>query len=369
MCCDNVDWISECLPVYTHDHLPYISFCSQDATEDFNAIHSAKAKAMLKDYYLGELVASAPAAPITNGTTNGITNGLSNGHGTIGTNGTHNGMASSSSSSSGGEDDEPVTLNPRDKVTLALTERIEVSHNARIFRFALPSPRHRLGLPTGRHLMVYGRDARGDMVARAYTPVSCDLDRGRLDLLVKVGAATEIVQNWTGFSAVTWWLSSGQAAVLMLLDLTSYSIFHQLRCCCCNARVLLSHTIAGCAIESTQICSHLIAHVFQAHFAHQLSTAMLYCAGVPCRSAPTVPRRWQDEPAAGLPAHWWHHPGQGPHWPHGVRGAWAVRAARQAPAHCNAPVHAGWWHWHHTHVPGAGVRVSFSTQYVVAVCC
>lgn len=34
-----------------------------DATEDFNAIHSSKAKAMLKDYYLGELVASKAPEP------------------------------------------------------------------------------------------------------------------------------------------------------------------------------------------------------------------------------------------------------------------------------------------------------------------
>ncbi len=32
-----------------------------DATEDFDAIHSAKAKAMLKDYYIGRLVESKPS--------------------------------------------------------------------------------------------------------------------------------------------------------------------------------------------------------------------------------------------------------------------------------------------------------------------
>jgi len=33
----------------------------------------------------------------------------------------------------------------------------QVSHNTRIFRFALPSPEHILGLPTGRHLFVYAK--------------------------------------------------------------------------------------------------------------------------------------------------------------------------------------------------------------------
>jgi nitrate reductase (NAD(P)H) len=48
-----------------------------------------------------------------------------------------------------------VALNPRAKVALKLQERIMVSHNTRIFRFALPTPQHKLGLPCGRHLMVY----------------------------------------------------------------------------------------------------------------------------------------------------------------------------------------------------------------------
>lgn len=38
-----------------------------DATDEFNSIHSSKAKAMLAQYYIGELVASKPveAAPAT----------------------------------------------------------------------------------------------------------------------------------------------------------------------------------------------------------------------------------------------------------------------------------------------------------------
>lgn len=39
-----------------------------DATDEFNSIHSSKAKAMLAQYYIGDLVASKPteaAAPTT----------------------------------------------------------------------------------------------------------------------------------------------------------------------------------------------------------------------------------------------------------------------------------------------------------------
>nr|AAT72293.1 nitrate reductase [Dunaliella viridis] len=129
-----------------------------DATEDFNAIHSKKARNMLADYYIGELVASKPGAP---------PQPQANGHATA------NGHTSL------------ITLNPREKVTLKLAERIEVSHNTRIFRFALPSPEHILGLPTGKHLFVYAH-VNGELVARAYTPISSDEDKGRLDLLIKV---------------------------------------------------------------------------------------------------------------------------------------------------------------------------------------
>nr|AGC97428.1 nitrate reductase [Dunaliella salina] len=125
-----------------------------DATEDFNAIHSKKAKNMLKDYYIGELVASKGAAAEPKAENGAGTRSL-------------------------------ITLNPREKVPLKLAERIEVSHNTRIFRFALPSPKHILGLPTGRHLFVYAQ-IHGEVVARAYTPISCDDDVGRLDLLIKV---------------------------------------------------------------------------------------------------------------------------------------------------------------------------------------
>ncbi|GAX75762.1 hypothetical protein CEUSTIGMA_g3205.t1 [Chlamydomonas eustigma] len=131
-----------------------------DATEDFNAIHSSKAKGMLKDYYLGRLVdkkAEAIAPPSVATKQLVETNGVK----------------------------ELVALNPREKISLKLSERIEVSHDTRIFRFALPSEEHRLGLPCGKHVFVYAK-IDGESVMRAYTPISGDDDKGKLDLLIKV---------------------------------------------------------------------------------------------------------------------------------------------------------------------------------------
>ena len=36
-------------------------------------------------------------------------------------------------------------------------EKIELSSNTRLFRFALQSPNHRLGLPIGQHMFFYAK--------------------------------------------------------------------------------------------------------------------------------------------------------------------------------------------------------------------
>ncbi|XP_053798086.1 NADH-cytochrome b5 reductase 3-like isoform X2 [Vidua chalybeata] len=62
---------------------------------------------------------------------------------------------------------------------------VEVSHDTRRFRFALPSMEHVLGLPLGQHIYLSAR-IDGALVVRPYTPVSSDDDKGFVDLVVKV---------------------------------------------------------------------------------------------------------------------------------------------------------------------------------------
>jgi hypothetical protein len=50
-----------------------------------------------------------------------------------------------------------VALNPKKKIPFELVEKIELSHNTRLFRFALQSPRHKLGLPIGNHMFFYAK--------------------------------------------------------------------------------------------------------------------------------------------------------------------------------------------------------------------
>jgi len=69
-------------------------------------------------------------------------------------------------------------------VALPLAKRVELSHDTRLFRFALPSEKHRVGLPVGQHLFIKARTAAGKLVMRAYTPVGEGF--GYVDFVIKV---------------------------------------------------------------------------------------------------------------------------------------------------------------------------------------
>jgi nitrate reductase (NAD(P)H) len=131
-----------------------------DATEEFNAIHSDKAKKQLMEYYIGDLY-----------------NPTKNTNGTVG-----NGLASSSL--------DLVALNPKKRIPFKLIQKDILSHNVRRFRFALQSREHRFGLPVGKHVFVYAK-IDNELVMRAYTPTTLDTDLGHFDLVVKIYFANE----------------------------------------------------------------------------------------------------------------------------------------------------------------------------------
>ena len=79
-----------------------------------------------------------------------------------------------------------VTLvDPNVKYALELIKKEELSHDTRLFRFALPSDEHCLGLPIGQHIYLSAR-INGSLVVRPYTPTSSDEDLGHMDLVVKI---------------------------------------------------------------------------------------------------------------------------------------------------------------------------------------
>ncbi|XP_043267373.1 NADH-cytochrome b5 reductase 3 isoform X2 [Venturia canescens] len=80
----------------------------------------------------------------------------------------------------------PVLLeDPTTKYKLPLIEKEIISHDTRRFRFGLPSADHVLGLQTGQHVLLTA-NLNGEVVIRAYTPVSSEEEHGFVDLVVKV---------------------------------------------------------------------------------------------------------------------------------------------------------------------------------------
>lgn len=74
-----------------------------------------------------------------------------------------------------------------------LCKKRTVSHDSRIFTFALEHPEQRLGLPTGQHLMLKVPDPSSvdGSILRAYTPISETDSLGTLELLIKIYFKTE----------------------------------------------------------------------------------------------------------------------------------------------------------------------------------
>ncbi|KAL1921800.1 uncharacterized protein VTP21DRAFT_10442 [Calcarisporiella thermophila] len=75
-------------------------------------------------------------------------------------------------------------LDPKNFKKFNLIEKIAISHNTALYRFALPHKDDVLGLPIGQHITVMA-EINGKQISRSYTPTSSDDDRGHFDLLVK----------------------------------------------------------------------------------------------------------------------------------------------------------------------------------------
>ncbi|CBJ30200.1 conserved unknown protein [Ectocarpus siliculosus] len=79
-----------------------------------------------------------------------------------------------------------IALQPEVYAPFRLQEKVELSHDTRMFRFALQSPKHVLGLPIGQHVSMKFVDADGKIVTRSYTPTSSDINLGHVDFVIKV---------------------------------------------------------------------------------------------------------------------------------------------------------------------------------------
>ena len=126
----------------------------EDATEDFVAIHSMKATKMLEKYYIGDLdtssVKDADAGEVELVDANG----------------------------------NKLALNPKKKTPFKLQNKVVLSRDSFMLDFALPTPEHVLGLPTGKHMFLSAM-INNEMVVRRYTPISSNYDVGCVKFVIK----------------------------------------------------------------------------------------------------------------------------------------------------------------------------------------
>lgn len=141
-----------------------------DCTEEFDAIHSDKAKKMLEDYRIGEL--------------------MTTGYNTSSDSSPNNSVHGNSETTYLAPIKEvtplrSVALNPREKIPCKLVSKTSLSHDVRLFRFALPSEDQLLGLPVGKHIFLCAT-IEEKLCMRAYTPSSTVDEVGYFDLVVKI---------------------------------------------------------------------------------------------------------------------------------------------------------------------------------------
>ena len=129
----------------------------QDATEEFEAIHSKKAWEQLEQYHIGDLIGNEDTTSVS----------------------------SYDDTSESSAKDCLIALDPRNRIPFKLVEKRKLSTDTYLLRFELQSPKHILGLPVGQH-MLFSKRVDGKLVIRAYTPISSDLEVGYFDIVVKV---------------------------------------------------------------------------------------------------------------------------------------------------------------------------------------
>jgi nitrate reductase (NAD(P)H) len=129
----------------------------EDSTEDFVAIHSTKATKMLEKFYIGDLDTGSVKKTEEVEVKDAIC----------------------------AKTGRPVALNPKKKQAFRLQSKTVLSHDSFLLDFALQTPEHVLGLPTGKHMFL-SAEVNGETVMRRYTPISSNYDIGQVKFVMKV---------------------------------------------------------------------------------------------------------------------------------------------------------------------------------------
>ncbi|KAL4420023.1 hypothetical protein ABPG77_001273 [Micractinium sp. CCAP 211/92] len=150
----------------------------RDASSEFDPIHSSDAREMTLEYLIGKLKGAEP--PFQQGVQGGQQGKQEKAE-----------PAASPAGQEGEshEEDEPALKKGR-VLKAKLAHKEVLTHNTRLFTFALPHEDQRLGLPVGHHITLTAT-INGEKVIRPYTPVTLDHERGRFQLCIKVYHAGE----------------------------------------------------------------------------------------------------------------------------------------------------------------------------------
>jgi nitrate reductase (NAD(P)H) len=132
-----------------------LSNAGKDCTTDFEAFHSDSARKQLQTLLIGDLDTSAAATSTTESPKRRVPAA------------------------------NVALTDPQKPVVVTLKHKEVLSHDTRLFRFALPDPQHKLGLPLGGHVYITA-NVDGAPCSRAYTPTSPADVVGHFDLVIKV---------------------------------------------------------------------------------------------------------------------------------------------------------------------------------------
>ncbi|CDP19741.1 unnamed protein product [Coffea canephora] len=142
-----------------------------DCTEEFEAIHSDKAKKLLEDFRIGELITSGYTSDSSTSSPNNTVHGASN--------------ASHLAPITEIAPARSIALISGQRIPCKLVSKTSISHDVRKFRFALPSEEQVLGLPIGKHIFICAT-VDEKLCMRAYTPTSGVEEVGYFELVVKI---------------------------------------------------------------------------------------------------------------------------------------------------------------------------------------
>ncbi|RUP47261.1 nitrate reductase [Jimgerdemannia flammicorona] len=138
-----------------------------DCTEEFNAIHSTKAQGMLTEYLIGSILQVTGLPTPTQTPPHTPTP-------------THSSLSK--------QLETPAFLHPKLWKAVTLVKKQSLSHDTRLFRFALDTPDQHFGLPVGKHIFLRANLPllANKTTIRAYTPSSPPATKGHFDLVVKI---------------------------------------------------------------------------------------------------------------------------------------------------------------------------------------